>query len=469
MAINKKQPSLFRRIIVLSTFGGLLFGYDTGVINGALPFMSEPDQLDLTPFAEGLVAASLLLGAAVGAVSGGQLSDFIGRRQTIKYLAIMFFVTTLGCTLAPNMEVMVLFRFLLGLAVGGASVTVPTYLAEMSPASNRGRVVTVNELMIVTGQLLAFTINAILGNLMGDSSYVWRFMLIVASLPAIVLFIGMLRVPESPRWLVSQSRNEDAHRVLKQIRQEKDAQKELTEIRDSYELEKGLPKARFKDLATPWVRKLLFLGIGLAIVQQITGVNSIMYYGTNILRDAGFATNAALVANVANGMISVIATVIGIYLLGKVGRRPMLLTGQVGVIISLLLIAACSYMFQGSAALPYLVIGLTVAFLGFMQGAIAPVTWLMLSEIFPLRLRGLGMGFSVLCLWLINFMISLFFPLLLSSFGLTATFLVFAILNIVAALFVKRYVPETKGRTLEELEQQFRHSSVKKSTKANLA
>ena len=244
--------------------------------------MSEPDQLDLTPFAEGLVAASLLLGAAVGAVSGGQLSDFIGRRQTIKYLAIMFFVTTLGCTLAPNMEVMVLFRFLLGLAVGGASVTVPTYLAEMSPASNRGRVVTVNELMIVSGQLLAFTINAVLGNLMGDSSYVWRFMLIVASLPAIVLFIGMLRVPESPRWLVSQSRNEDAHRVLKQIRQEKDAQKELTEIRDSYEHEKGLPKARFKDLATPWVRKLLFLGIGLAIVQQITGVNSIMYYGTLI-------------------------------------------------------------------------------------------------------------------------------------------------------------------------------------------
>ncbi|XOQ14526.1 MAG: Major myo-inositol transporter IolT [Shouchella clausii] len=469
MTNKENKPFLFRKIIILSTFGGLLFGYDTGVINGALPFMSEVDQLDLTPFAEGLVAASLLFGAAIGAVFGGQLSDIIGRRRTIKYLAILFFITTLGCTLAPNMEVMVGFRFLLGLAVGGASVTVPTYLAEMSPANSRGRVVTVNELMIVTGQLLAFTINAILGNVMGDNSHVWRLMLGVAALPAVILFVGMLLVPESPRWLVSKSRNEEAHAVLKLVRRENDANTELKEIRQSYETEKELPKARFKDFAIPWVRKLLFLGIGLAVVQQITGVNSIMYYGTNILRDAGFATNAALVANVANGMISVIAAATGIYLLGKVGRRPMLLTGQIGVIISLLLIAVCSYMFQGSAALPYLVIGLTVAFLGFMQGAIAPVTWLMLSEIFPLRLRGLGMGLSVLCLWMVNFMISLFFPQLLSSFGLTATFLVFAGLNVIAALFVKRYVPETKGRTLEELEQQFRAKGDKDTAKTNLA
>ncbi|WP_176584393.1 sugar porter family MFS transporter [Priestia megaterium] len=456
MGKQGNQHSFLRTIILVSTFGGLLFGYDTGVINGALPYMSESDQLNLNSFTQGLVTSALLFGAAFGAVVGGRLADYNGRRKTILYLAILFFVSTIGCTISPNAAVMILCRFLLGLAVGGASVTVPTYLAEMSPAESRGKMVTQNELMIVTGQLLAFTFNAIIGNMLGENPHVWRYMLPIAAIPAVFLFFGMLRVPESPRWLVSKGKNNEALTVLQKIRESKRAKSELQEIESAYEQEAKMEKATFKDLTTPWVRRVVFLGIGIAVVQQITGVNSIMYYGTEILKDAGFQTEAALIGNIGNGVISVLATFAGIWLLGKVGRRPMLITGLVGTTTALLLIGIFSLIFEGSAALPYIVLALTITFLAFQQGAISPVTWLMLSEIFPLRLRGLGMGVTVFCLWGINFLVGLTFPVLLASIGLSTTFFVFVVLGIGAILFVKKFLPETKGLTLEELEQRFR-------------
>jgi len=456
MGKQGNQHSFLRTIILVSTFGGLLFGYDTGVINGALPYMSESDQLNLNSFTQGLVTSALLFGAAFGAVVGGRLADYNGRRKTILYLAILFFVSTIGCTISPNAAIMILCRFLLGLAVGGASVTVPTYLAEMSPAESRGKMVTQNELMIVTGQLLAFTFNAIIGNRLGENPHVWRYMLPIAAIPAVFLFFGMLRVPESPRWLVSKGKNNEALTVLQKIRESKRAKSELQEIESAYEQEAKMEKATFKDLTTPWVRRVVFLGIGIAVVQQITGVNSIMYYGTEILKDAGFQTEAALIGNIGNGVISVLATFVGIWLLGKVGRRPMLITGLVGTTTALLLIGIFSLVFEGSAALPYIVLALTITFLAFQQGAISPVTWLMLSEIFPLRLRGLGMGVTVFCLWGINFLVGLTFPVLLASIGLSTTFFVFVVLGIGAILFVKKFLPETKGLTLEELEQRFR-------------
>ncbi|MBD1380722.1 sugar porter family MFS transporter [Metabacillus arenae] len=459
MSKKTRQNSFLGTIILVSTFGGLLFGYDTGVINGALPFMSE--DLGLNSFTEGLVASSLLLGAAIGAVFGGRLSDFNGRRKNILYLAVLFFIGTIGCTLAPNVMTMVIFRFLLGLAVGGSSVTVPTYLAEMSPVERRGRVVTQNELMIVVGQLLAFVFNAILGNTMGDTLHVWRYMLVIAAVPAIFLFVGMLRVPESPRWLISKGRKDGALSILLQIREENRAESEFNEIDAAIVKESETQKATFKEMAVPWVRRIVFLGIGIAIVQQITGVNSIMYYGTEILKDAGFQTEAALIANIANGFISVIAVCVGIWFLGRVRRRPMLVIGLIGTTTALLLIGIFSKVLEGSAALPYVVLSLTVLFLAFMQGAIAPVTWLMLAEIFPLRLRGFGMGISVFCLWITNFIIGLTFPVFLESIGLSTTFFVFTAMGILAIAFVKKYLPETKGRTLEELELYFRNYKAK--------
>ncbi|WP_019395389.1 sugar porter family MFS transporter [Priestia filamentosa] len=451
------RNSSLSMVIIISTFGGLLFGYDTGVINGALPYMSEKGQLDLNSVTQGLVTSALLFGAAFGAIFGGRLSDHHGRRTNILYLAVLFFISTLGCTFAPNATVMIISRFVLGLAVGGASVTVPAYLAEVSPSERRGRIVTQNELMIVTGQLLAFTFNAILGTTLGHNPEVWRYMLPIAAIPAVILFFGMLKVPESPRWLVSKGRSQEALTVLEKMREKKRAKEEVLEIETAFKQEENMKKATLKDLSVPWIRRLIFIGIGIGVVQQITGVNSIMYYGTEILKDSGFGTEAALVGNIANGVISVLATFVGIWLLGKVGRRPMLITGLIGTTSALLLIGILSLMLEGSPALPYIVLTLTVTFLAFQQGAVSPVTWLMLSEIFPLRMRGMGMGITVFCLWIANFLVGLTFPILLAAIGLSTTFFVFVVLGIAAITFVKKALPETKGLTLEQIEENFRN------------
>ncbi|RIM90551.1 sugar porter family MFS transporter [Staphylococcus xylosus] len=447
-------------ITVISTLGGLLFGFDTGVINGALPYMSLSSQLDLSPTTEGLVSSSLIFGAAFGAISGGTLADSFGRKRMIKFLAIVFFIATIGCGLSPNVISMVMFRIVLGLAVGGASVIVPTFLSEMAPKEKRGRMVTQNELMIVTGQLTAYIINAVLGNLV-DNPGVWRVMLLVATIPAVLLWFGMLRVPESPRWYASKSKYWPAYNILRTIRDEKTAESEVRELKniiDNERLTKDESKQSFK---CAWVRKILYLGIGIGIVQQITGVNSIMYYGTEILRDAGFETKAALIGNIANGVISVLAVFVGIWLLGKIGRKTMLLAGQLGVIVTLILLGFFPLVLQGSPALPFVVLSLTVVFLGFMQGAVAPVTWLMLSEIFPLKVRGIGMGTSVFFLWITNFLVSLIFPVLLGHLGLSNTFTIFAVLNIFAIIFVKKYLPETKNKSLEEIEAHFKGTTKK--------
>lgn len=458
---QKKVRKRLRAITYISTLGGLLFGFDTGVINGALPFMSRPDQLNLTPALEGVVASSLVLGAAFGAVFSGRIADKIGRKKALTWLAVIFFFAGLGCAIAPNASVMVVSRTILGLAVGGASVIVPSFLAEMAPTEVRGRLVTRNELMIVTGQLLAYVTNAVLGSTLGaHDANVWRYMLVVATIPAVLLWFGMFFVPQSPRWLVAEGRYKEALDVLKEIRLEKRAEKELQEIKTALTRDKETKHISFEGLKEPWIRRLVFIGIGLGVVQQITGVNSIMYYGTEILRTAGFGTQAALIANIANGVISVLATFVGIWLLGKVGRRPLLMTGLTGTVSSLLLIGAFSFVLEGSSILPYVVITLTVTFLAFQQGAISPVTWLMLAEIFPLRVKAFGMGISVFCLWFTNFLVSLLFPILLDAIGLSATFFLFAVLGLGAISFVNKFVPETKGISLEQLEVKFREEGA---------
>ncbi|MCM3654400.1 sugar porter family MFS transporter [Metabacillus litoralis] len=454
---NKKDPRKFLTLVVIvSTFGGLLFGYDTGVMNGALPFMARPDQLNLTALTQGLVASSLTLGAAFGALFGGRLADHQGSRKTIMYLAILFFFATIGCVLSPNVTTMVGFRFLLGLAVGGASVIIPSYLAEMSPANQRGRLVTQNELMIVIGQFLAFLFNAIIGNVLGDTGHVWRYMLVVAALPALALWIGVAVLPESPRWLASKGRLSDALQILQKIRKEGNAQQELNDITAHITKEQKIEKMKFKDLGIPWIRRIVILGIGIGVISQFTGINSIMYYGTQILQNSGFGTKAALIGNVANGVISVIAVIVGMSLMHKVNRRTMFLTGLIGVTIALISIGVATLTLEGSPMLPYVVLSMTVLYLAFFQGAIGPMTWLTLSEIFPARVRGMGMGISVLCLWLSNFLVGLFFPVLLNGIGLSATFFMFSIFGILGIIFITKLLPETRGLSLEQIEHNFK-------------
>ncbi|WP_269803748.1 sugar porter family MFS transporter [Pseudonocardia kujensis] len=445
-------------LTVVATFGGLLFGYDTGVINGALPYMT--DDLGLTPATEGVVTSSLLLGAALGAFLGGRVSDRRGRRTMILRLAVLFAVGTLICTFAPGVGVMVFGRVVLGLAVGGASVTVIAYLSEVSPVERRGRLVTQNELMVVSGQLLAFVGNAVIGGVWGEAGGVWRWMLVIATLPAVALWAGMLAMPESPRWLASRGRFGEALAVLQQVRDAKRAEAELAEVRALAEEDEAAQTAGWRDLAVPWIRRIVVVGLAIAVMQQITGVNSIMYYGTQILTESGFDRDGALIANIANGVISVLATFVGIWLLGRVRRRPMLIVGQIGTFCALLLVGVFSLVLPEGVSRASVVLALTVTFLAFQQGAISPVTWLMLSEIFPLKLRGLGMGVCGLMLWIVNFLVGLLFPILVAAIGISATFFLFAGLGVCAMLVAKAIVPETKGRTLEQLERDFKHGGA---------
>ena len=459
MSSNSAQALAYlRQIMIISTFGGLLFGYDTGVVNGALPYMAAPDQLNLTPLHEGMVVSILLLGCCVGSLFGGKLADMYGRRHNIIILAIIFFVAALGCSLAPSFEVMLVTRFTLGLAVGGASVTVPAYLAEVAPSNKRGRMVTQNELMIVTGQFLAFVFNAIIAIALAGDPHVWRYMLAVCAVPAVVLFFGMLRLPESPRWLVSKGKISDALDVLKKIRStEAQAITELNEIQDVIAAEKSAKPVSFAELSTPWVRRIILIGMGIAACSQLTGVNSIMYYGTQVLIESGFSMQAALIANTLNGLTSVLATFLGIWLLTKIKRRTMLTAGLAGTTASLLAISLASMTISGTDVFPYIVLLLLVCFLTFMQACIGPLLWLLISEIIPLRYKGIGMGICVLFVWVVNFIMGLVFPTLLSSFGLNFTFLVFVIVGFFSIAFVRFFVPETKGKTLEQIEKQFRN------------
>lgn len=374
MSQEGNAQSYLKKIMIISTFGGLLFGYDTGVINGALPYMSAPDQLNLTPLHEGMVVSILLLGAATGSICGGRLSDMLGRRHNIICLAVLFFFAAIGCSMAPSFEVMLVTRFLLGLAVGGASVTVPTYLAEIAPMERRGRMVTQNEFMIVTGQFLAFVCNAIIAIVLAGDPYIWRYMLAICALPALVLFFGMLRLPESPRWLFMKGQLSDSLGVLKVIRTSKErAIAEFNEIQDMLQEQSIEHQITYRDLTTPWVRRIMLIGIGIAIFTQLTGVNSVMYYGTQILTKAGFSREGALIANTLNGLTSVCAVAFCFYLMTKLKRRTQMLAGFCGTTTALLLITLSSHFLSESPIFPFLILGLTILFLAFMQSCLGPI------------------------------------------------------------------------------------------------
>uniref|UniRef100_A0A1I8BXI3 MFS domain-containing protein n=1 Tax=Meloidogyne hapla TaxID=6305 RepID=A0A1I8BXI3_MELHA len=439
-------------VSMICTLGGLLFGYSTGVTNGASSFIQIDLQLEQVDV--GYITGSLLVGAAFGALIGGHLADKFGRRLVTLGNSFLFILGTFGSSMAPNLLVMIFARILLGLAVGCASAAVPIFLAELAPAEKRGQMVTRNELMIVVGQLVAFLSNAILGTIWGDNPQIWRWMFVLGILPALGLMFGTwLVVPESPRWLISTSKTKQALEVLKQIREsEIQAINELEEVQQLVEHDRKINEEKMSIaemlMSERWIYRCLLVGIGIALCQQVTGVNSIMFYGTEILRDTGFSNQTALMANIANGLISVLATSLSIWLLGKISRRKMLISAQFGTIIVHLLIGLTELFLQNGTAKGLLVLCLCV-------GSISPVTWLLLAEIFPLKIRGLAISISTFLLWISNALVGIFFPIFSTNFGIGPTFLAFSVLNIFALIFSLLWLPETKGKSLEELEQQF--------------
>ena len=466
---SRQQHGRFlTKLTVISTLGGLLFGYDTGVISGALLYMN--DALDMNALEEATVVSSLLFpGAAAGALVGGKLADVLGRKKTLLVCAALFFVGALACALAPNVPFMVVARIILGLGVGAAAVTCPLYLAEMAPVERRGRMVTINELMIVTGQMLAFAVNALLDQVIDDPR-VWRYMLGVAVIPAIALFIGMFALPDSPRWYASKRRFDDARRVLTMSRSEGVATEEYNIIAEHAERDVAEDKgAAMRDLqAFSWMRRILWIGCGLAVVQQATGINTVNYYAPTILEQSGLGVSASLVATIAVGVTSVVMTIVGIILLGFVGRRKMLLTGFSGVALSQAALALV-FLLPASDARSYTILAAMMLFVAFVQCFIGTCVWLLLSEIFPMTIRGFAMGIAVFVLWTTNAAISFAFPIVNENLGSTGTFGLFVLVNLISLGFVAKFVPETKGRTLEELDDQFRAGHIEKTAGSGLS
>jgi MFS transporter, SP family, major inositol transporter len=443
------------KLTVISTLGGLLFGYDTGVISGALLYMK--DDLNLTTTSEAFVVSSLLFpGAALGALLGGKMADALGRRGSLRVCGVLFLVGALGSALAPNVVIMVIVRIILGFGVGAAAATVPLYLAEMAPVHRRGRMVTINELMIVTGQLLAFAMNALLDQIIEDP-HVWRIMLGVAAVPAVFLLIGMFFLPDSPRWYAVRNRLDDTRRVLQMSREPAEAAKEYDIIAEHAKRDVSEDKgAAMRDLrAFPWMRRILWIGCGLATVQQATGINTVNYYAPTILQSTGLGASASLILTIAVGVTSVVSTIVGIYLLGIVNRRPLIITGFVGVTAAHALLAL-SFLLPESSFRSYLILAAMLVLVAFVQAFIGTLVWLLLSEIFPMTIRGFAMGIAVFVLWCVNALISFVFPLLVEAAGSTLTFGLFAVINFCSLLFVQKYCPETRGRSLEELEDDFR-------------
>jgi len=431
----------------VAALGGLLFGYDTGIISGALLFIGK--DFDLNAFLEGFIVSSLLLGAVVGAGVSGALSDRLGRRTIILVAATIFAIGAIGAGLAPSVWVLIFFRFFLGLGVGSASALVPSYISESSPTDVRGSLSSLFQLAITLGILVAYLVNAAFA-----TTGSWRWPVALAFVPALILLIGMYFLPETPRWLVSKGRDEDARRVLRRTRTDEEAERELQEIRQA---EKEGEQAGYRELLAPWVRPMLVVGIGLAVFQQFVGINTVIYYAPTIIKSTGLADVASVLATVGIGVVNVVMTIVAIAVIDRVGRKPLLLVGLAGMTISLGIIGA-AFAFSGlSGIISWVTLAGLMLYIASFAVSFGPVLWVMLPEIFPLNARGTGTGVSALSNWGANFVVAQAFLPLVALIGRSAVFWILAAICIVAALFIQLLVPETKGRSLEQIEADLRN------------
>jgi SP family galactose:H+ symporter-like MFS transporter len=431
-----------------AALGGLLFGYDTGVISGALIFIRT--QFALTTFQQELVVSVVLVGAAVAALSGGRLADIFGRRAMLLVTAVIFIAGAMVCAAAPSLNFLVIGRLIVGLGIGFSTSTVPIYISEVSPPQTRGWQVSLFQLAITIGILAAYLVDYVFSGSSG-----WRWMLGLAFVPGAILGLGMIRMPESPRWLAEHGHSGRAREVLARIRGTENIESEWLEIQKT--LTETEERGSFSDLFGPSVRMALVIGIGLAIFQQVTGINTVIYYAPLIVQSAGISTaSGAILATAGIGLVNVLMTIVAMWLIDHVGRRPLLLIGIAGMIISLGVLGFVFRMPTGGA-LAWLAVVTLMVYVASFAISLGPIFWLLISEIYPLRVRGIAEGTAAGVNWAFNFLVSVTFLTLLELLGPSLTFWVYALLAIASWLFSYYLVPETKGRTLEEIEHSFRH------------
>jgi sugar porter (SP) family MFS transporter len=440
-------------VCIVAALGGLLFGYDTAVISGAIGFLQKRFELD--PKWTGWAASSALLGCVIGVAFAGVMSDRLGRKKTLIVAAVLFLISGIGTAIPRNLAEFVIFRIIGGIGVGAASITSPMYIAEISPARIRGRMVSVNQFAIVSGMLLVYFVNYFISQF-GDETwnvhFGWRWMMGSEAIPSVLLLVMMFIVPESPRWLTKQKREEEAFRILAKVDGQKHAQTEMAAIKDAISHESESVAQLFHSR----MRIVLVIGVVLAVLQQITGINVFLYYGPEIFKKLGTSMDAALLQTVIIGAVNLAFTIIAIWTVDKLGRKPLMIIGAAGMGITLFAMGLSA--FYQKTELWFLVF-----ILGYMASfalSVGPVTWVILSEIFPTKIRGRAMAVAAIFLWVANYFVSQTFPMmnenawLVEKFNRAFPFWVYGGMCVILVIFVLLFVPETKGKTLEQIERE---------------
>ncbi|HLV07335.1 MAG TPA: sugar porter family MFS transporter [Croceibacterium sp.] len=457
------NTALIGAIVAVATIGGLLFGYDSGAVNGTQTGLTE--EFGLSSAGLGFTVGSLLIGCAVGAFFAGRLADAIGRRTVMILAAVLFVVGALVQGVTEVHTLFVIARFAGGMAVGAASVLSPLYISEVAPANIRGRLTTVQQVMIITGLTAAFVVNYFLaqtaGNSLGEIAGVeaWRWMYLAQAVPAVVFLVALFFIPESPRYLVSRGRDEDACTVLTRLFGLEEANRKIGEIKASFSSDR---RPSFRDVTAPGTvfRPIVWAGIMLATFQQFVGINIIFYYGETLWRLAGVSEEAALERNIVSGLVSIAAVFVALAVIDKVGRKPLLLIGSTGMAVTL---GAMSWAFSGAGtdAAGNLVLGETAGWTAliaanlyviFFNMSWGPVMWVMLGEMFPNQMRGSALAVAGLSQWVANYLVVQSFPALADGLGLAATYALYAAAAVISIFLVKSFIQETKGKELEEME-----------------
>lgn len=449
-------------VCVVASMGGLLFGFDTAVISGTVGMVET--QFELSKLELGWFTSSALVGCILGAMMAGVLGDKYGRKPVLIIAAALFFISALGCTIPPSFKVLYSVRIIGGIGVGIASVLSPLYISEFSPPKIRGRLVAMYQLSIVTGILLAYGSNWILQNysihhtvIPGGSGFlykifvgeVWRSMFGMEMVPAMLLLVLLLFVPESPRWLIQAGRRKSGKRILEKISGIKVAEEEFMEILSSLGQEKG----KLRELFRPGLRTALLVAVGLSVFGQLTGINAVIYYGPEILKQAGIQFENALQFQTILGIINLVFTILALLLIDKLGRRPLLIGGMAAVVLTLFLAGLLFLTDTPNGTLIVVVLGAYIACIAF---SICAVIWVITPEIFPNRVRGRAMSIAAFSNWGTNTIAAYLFPWYVASFGMHIGFFTFGAICLVATLFFWKFVPETKGKSLEQIEQLFR-------------
>ncbi len=432
-------------VAIVASLGGLLSGYDTGVISGALLFINE--TWNLTDYTQGILVSSVLIGAVIGAGTNGILADIFGRKKIIIATALIFIIGSVACAFAPNIIVLILSRLFVGFAVGIVNFVIPLYLSEISPKHIRGTLVSLYQWAITSGILFSYFINAVFAH----AVYNWRWMLFAGVVPGLILLIGMLFMQDTPRWLVSKGREDEAKAVFKRIEPDTDPDKEVRQIKA---LIKCQGKASDKFKFQKWMIMPFVVGIGVMFAQICTGINTIIYYAPTIFKIAGFDSNInAIYATTGIGLINFIMTIVAVFFTDRVGRKPLLYVGLTGVMLSLFALSS-AFVFETQLGdnLKWVALGSLISYIICFAMSLGPVGWILVSEVFPLKIRGIAMSVCTVSNFAFNFFVVASFPILMNRLGGGFTFAMFGIVSLICIIFVYFAIPETKGISLETIE-----------------